>query len=423
VKDSGFGNTARAAAHVGIVLVAVALFFWSFGAFLNPFLLFWVVVGLMLPFRGTPQFTAVGAVAALLTLLWVLDTTGFLLAPFALALVLAYILDPVVDRLEHRMSRSIAILLLTLPAVGALAVLGFIGIPAMVGQAAELIERLPQALDRAAGLAEGWDAWLRRLDLPLIDEAVLVDQIRGVDGQAILQVVRERFEEILSGTWSGVLGLGRGLGTALTLLGYAVLTPVLTFYLLRDWDGLRVRVLDLIPPGRRQAVVAFAEEYDRDLSAYLRGQITVAAIVGSLTAVGLLVVGFPYAFFLGTIVAVFGLIPYAGLLMSLIPAVLIALLSGNIGLGLAKVGGVFVVAQSLEAAVISPRIVGESVGLHPVWIVLALSVGGFFLGFLGLLIGVPLAVGLKLLLTRGVAHYRSSQVYLGSDSGTGTAAD
>ena len=413
----------KQALFVGIVLVAAALFFWSFGSFLNPFLLFWVLVGLMVPFRGSRHHTAVLAVAGLLTFLWVLDTTGFLLAPFALALVLAYILDPIVDRLEGRFSRSMAITLLALPVVAVLAVVGLIGVPAMVRQAGELISGLPQAIDRLTGVLEGWEGRLRALDLPLIDEAVLADQIRDVDSEAVMQVVEERFQGIVAGAWTGVLGLGRGLGSFLTFLGYAVLTPVLTFYLLRDWDRLRAKVLELIPPARRDAVVTFAEEYDRDLSAYLRGQFTVALIVGSITAVGLLVVGFPYAFFLGAVVAVFGLIPYAGLLMSLIPAVLIALLSGNVAIGLAKVGGVFALAQGLEGTVISPRIVGDSVGLHPVWIVMALSVGGFFLGFLGLLIGVPLAVGLKLILERGVSYYRSSQVYLGPPSGSTSSAD
>ena len=124
-----------------------------------------------------------------------------------------------------------------------------------------------------------------------------------------------------------------------------------------------------------------------------------------------MIVGFPYAFVLGVTVAVLGVVPYLGVVVSLIPAVILALVSEDIGMSLLKVGVVYGVAQGLESAVLSPRIVGESVGLHPVWILLALSLGGFFFGFVGLLIGVPLAVAVKLLLVRTLERYRDSALY------------
>ncbi len=403
--------------YAAVALGVALLFFLSFGSFLNPFLFFWVLVGVLWPFRGTPQHTALLAVAGSLTLLWVLDTTGFLLAPFVLALVLAYILDPIVDRMAAgRFTRSTAILALALPLVLGLALLLLVGVPAALGQIGELLEQLPDLVDRLTQWAAQWEASLLALNLPIIDEVRLVEQLRNVDSDQVIAIVQARFRDLIGGVWTGVLGVGRGLGTVFTLLGYAVLTPVLTFYLLRDYDLLNARVLELIPRDRREAVVSFAADYDRDLSAYLRGQFTVALIVGSLTAVGLAVWGFPYAFLIGAVVAVFGLVPYAGLLLSLVPAVAIALLSGNVAYSLIKVAVVFALAQGLEGAVISPRIVGDSVGLHPVWIVLALSVGGFFLGFLGLLIGVPLAVGVKLLIGRLVERYKTSGVYRGESA-------
>ena len=176
---------------------------------------------------------------------------------------------------------------------------------------------------------------------------------------------------------------------------------------------------ELLPRSRRDDVIAFVKEYDRLLSSYLRGQLTVAVIVGSFTMLLLFLVGFPYAFLLGVLVAVFGLVPYLGLVLSLIPALLIALVSGSIGVSLIKVAGVYGLAQALDGTLISPRIVGESVGLHPVWVVLALAVGGFYFGFVGLLIGVPLAVGAKLLVLGGLDRYRESRLYreaAGSDA-------
>ena len=114
---------------------------------------------------------------------------------------------------------------------------------------------------------------------------------------------------------------------------------------------------------------------------------------------------------LGVTVAVLGVVPYLGLVVSLIPAIILALISDSVGVSLLKVAIVYGVAQGLEGAVISPRIVGESVGLHPVWILLALALGGFYFGFVGLLIGVPIAVAIKLLLKRGVERYRRSALY------------
>jgi predicted PurR-regulated permease PerM len=196
-----------------------------------------------------------------------------------------------------------------------------------------------------------------------------------------------------------------------------VLTPVLTFYLLRDWDAITKSFGDLLPHSRRDALVSFARDYDLLLSRYLRGQVTVALAVGAITGLGLLGAGFPYAGTLGLMVAVFSVVPYLGLLLSLVPALFIALVSGSVVKSLITVAVVYTVAQILEGTVISPRIVGESVGLHPVWVVLALALGGFFFGFVGLLIGVPIAAGLKLLIVRGLAAYKASDLYRGTPSG------
>lgn len=400
--------------------LAFALFLFSLGGFelgglLSPFVLFGVLVVSLLPFRGTPGHTTLISLATVLALLWVLETTGFLLAPFVLALVLSYILDPLVDRIMGpRVGRSLAIVILTVPILALLAVGVVLGIPAIGRETGELIQRAPEFLTRLANWVEALQERTAGVDIPLVDEEELLANLRSVDSAAVIAFLEERKEAILSTVWSGVLGLGRGLGSALSILGYVVLTPVLTFYLLRDWDGLKEKMADLIPSRARPEILGLASEYDHLLSRYLRGQITVAIMMGVITALGLLVLRFPYAILLGVLVAVFSVVPYMGLVLSLIPAIFIALVSGNVLVSLVKVAVVYGASQGLEGAVISPRIVGDSVGLHPVWVVLALAVGGFFFGFVGLLIGVPLAVGVKLLVIRGVDRYRKSDLYRGA---------
>jgi predicted PurR-regulated permease PerM len=289
----------------------------------------------------------------------------------------------------------------------------FLGIPALAAELGDLIQRIPDFLDRLANWLESAQDRLLRVDIPLLEEEELLAQLRNVDSASVMAHLEERKEEIVSGIWTGVLGLGRGLGSFVTILGYLVLTPVLTFYLLRDYDGLKERIRDLIPRRARVRVVTLAREYDRLLSRYLRGQITVALLIGIITTLGLLLLRFPNAIFLGVLVVVFSVVPYLGLVLSLIPALFIALVSGSVGTALLKLIVVYGGSQLLEGAVISPRIVGESVGLHPVWVVLALAVGGFFFGFLGLLIAVPLAVGVKLLVVLGVQRYRESDLFNG----------
>lgn len=401
------------------VLLVLGFFLFSLSGFelgglLSPFVLFWVLTGVLLPFRTSQGHGVLLATAAILTLVWILDTTGFLLAPFVLALVLAYILDPLVDRIEgRRVGRSGAILLFAVPVLLLLGGAVVLGIPALAQESGDLIQRAPEFLRRAANWMEMAQERVLRVDLPLIEEEEVLARMRNVDSAAIVAFLEERKEAIFSGIWVGILGLGRGLGSILSIVGYVVLTPVITFYLLRDFDGLKARMAELLPASYRSGVVKIAEEYDGLLSRYFRGQITVALLMGAVTAVGLLLLRFPYAILLGVLVAVFSVVPYMGLVLSLIPALFIALVSGNVLTSLVKIAVVYGASQALEGAVISPRIVGDSVGLHPVWVVLALAVGGFYLGFVGLLIGVPLAVGVKLLVVRGVHRYRQSDLFRG----------
>ena len=400
-----------------VALLVFGLFLYSVQGLLNPFLLFWLLVVVLLPFRGMKGYSGLVFVAAILTVYWLLATTGFLLAPFVLGFGLAYVLDPLVDALvARRVARTAAVFLLALPVAGVVAAAVMYGIPAIVGQVDQLIQSAPELLQRVGGWLSGIRE--RLLIVPGLNEEIIPD-LRNIDPAQVITFLEERREQLAGGTWRGVLGLGRGLGSAATVLGYVVLTPVLTFYLLRDYDRIVAWLRELLPRGREAGVVEFAREYDALLSRYLRGQLTVALILGVMTGILLFVVRFPYPFLLGALAGVMALVPFLGLVLSIIPAVIVALVSGAVGVSLVKVAAVYGAVQILEGGVISPRIVGESVGLHPVWIVLALSVGGFFFGFVGLLIGVPLAVGMKLVAIRGLDRYRRSELYQGTNGRLG----
>jgi len=402
------------------VVLVLGFFLYSTRGVLNPVLLFFVLWAVLTPFRGREGHGALLGTTAALAFIWLLSTTGTLLAPFVLAVVLAYVLDPLVDWMQARgMPRSLAILVLTLPALGVLALLVLVAAPAAGREIGAILQQVPTLFTRLADWIEGLQSRLETTNVPLLDEEALLQRLREVDAEAVAAFLQERQEALAGWLWEGVLGFGRGLGTVFTILGYVALTPVLTFYLLRDWDSFTPALAKLLPENRRRSVVGFAAESDRLVARYLRGQLTVALAIGAITGLGLWLVRFPYAGTLGLIVAVFSVVPYLGLVLSLLPAIVIALVSGSIWISLLKVAVVYGAAQLLEASVVSPRIVGESVGLHPVWVVFALSLGGFFFGFVGLLIGVPLAAMGKLLVLRGLDRYRSSAFYTAPGRSTG----
>lgn len=401
--------------HGVLVVLVLAVFLFSLREILNPFLIFLLLLFLVSPQAGTRYHVLLVSATAVLTLVWLLETTGFLLAPFLLALVLAYVLHPLVSMIERlpRVSRSLAVFLLTLPLLLAITLLVLWGIPALAREVAGFIETIPALIRTGVEWLERRQADLVRLDVRYLDEDVLLERVRAIRPEAVVAWLQERQAEMAQRAWRGILGVGRGVGSVLTIVSYVFLTPILVFYLLRDWKRITTSLAELVPPGERGRVLGFFREYDRLLAAYLRGQLLAAALVGLFTWLGLRILDFPNALLIGVVAGVFNVVPYLGLVVSLLPAVVIALFSGDPLLAFGKIALVFTAVQILDGSVIGPKIVGEAVELHPVWVILALAVAGYFFGFVGLLIAVPLAVLVKLLVTSALARYRGSRLFQG----------
>lgn len=376
---------------------------------LSPFVLYAVFLYLIWPRLASPLYARLAAAATGLTGLWLLEVTGLLLAPFILAFLLAYVLDPVVDALQAYVPRPAAISFLALPLAGAVALVAFVLAPAAGHQVSELIADVPSYVESVRGWIDGVRSWVIGLGIEGINQET-VPRFDEIDAQAVVGYLQERQAELTRGGLSTVLGIGRGLGTVLTVAAYLVLLPILTYFLLRDWDRILEQIAELVPPAHRRTVSEFAGEYDRLLNRYLRGQVLLAACVGLIVGVGFWVVGFPYPLLLGLVAGVFNIVPYLGFAVSLVLAVAIALFSGSVLVSLGKVALVFGFQQVGEN-VLGPLIIGESVGLHPVWMLLAISLFGFFFGFVGLLVAVPVAVLVKLMLSSALRRYRSSAWY------------
>lgn len=396
--------------YAALVLAVAGMFLFSVRSVLTPLIAYVLLVLLLAPYIGTERHRNTLLVATLALGLWMLDSMGSLLAPFILAFVIAYILDPVVDLLERRgVRRSLGVAALLIPFLGLLTLALVFGVPALINQFESLLERLPAAA-RAA------NAWLERLRagttrIPLLPDDLLQSWL---DEERIAQYVQSRQDLIARQLWSAVTGVGRGVSVALSILGYVVLTPVLVVYLLRDFDRIMERISGLVPEPRRPSWFGFMQEYNSLLSRFLRGQVVEAGIVGVLTWFGLFVLGVPYSGLVGVVAGVFNLVPYLGLVVSIIPVFIIALLTGSFIGTLVRAGIVFAIVQFIDGAVTGPRIVGGSVGLHPVWVILALALGSAFFGFVGLLIAMPAAILIKLLLRDAIVRYQRSATFLGT---------
>lgn len=302
--------------------------------------------------------------------------------PFFLAVVIAYALHPLVDALNRRgLGRSWSILIVY-ALVGLLvgAGLAFV-VPVLVGQMGELAGTLPDYVARLGDALAGVERRYERLALPPALRQTLDDNVRRLEASTLKAI------------GAAVQSLIALFGQAFTL----ILAPILAFYMMHDLPRFRRQVELWLPAGSRGQARTFVREMDRVLAGFVRGQMLVAALVGLLTTVAMGFLGVPFPLVLGLIAALTDLIPYFGPFLGAIPGLALA---GLVSFGLAlKAAAVYALVQQLEAAVLVPRIVGGTVGLHPLVLAFALLVGGTYLGLGGLILAVPVAGLLRVTLS------------------------
>lgn len=320
--------------------------------------------------------------------------------PLLAGFIIAYLLDPIVDRFEARgidRTPAIAIILGAFSLV--LTVFGLLVIPQLGRELAEAPAKLRDALAQLLPWAEATVG----LDVPRNVEAVVAELQRQLDGVKV---------DAIAAPLSTLMKAAAG-GTLLALAKFAtlVMIPVFAFYLLRDFDLIIARARDLIPHRFRPAIGARFAEIDVAMGSFIRGQLTVAAILAVLYTAGLWAVGLPLALAVGVIAGFGNLVPYLGTALGLVLATAMAILDWH-GFGhLALVYTVFIVVQGIEGWVITPKVVGESVGLSPFVVIVAVLAFGDLFGFVGVLLAVPLAAILKILLRVALEAYESSDFY------------
>ncbi len=353
----------------------------------NPIAVALLTLFLLWPERQLAWARRLITLAIAVGVVWLVTDLGSALAPFAIALAVAYFLDPAVDRLEAKgLNRSLAIFLMIAPVFTAIAWMAVILVPRLITEGAEFLRALPELVDQAMRRLEhlperlGWTGNLREVardNLP-----TLIDPLEGLVRQLT----------------TGAIGVGRGLGAGLRLATAAVVTPLATFYALRDIDRFKATLGAHVPAGG--AAQELLADIDHMLGRYLRGQLIVSTIVATLTSAGLYALDVPYALLLGILTGLLNIVPIVGFWIALVPVLLVALTMADPTVQLIKVLVFYLVVQALEGNVISPRVVGDELGLNPVVMILSIVVFSHVFGPTGVIIAVPAAGILALLYRR-----------------------
>lgn len=329
---------------------------------------------------------------------------GPILTPFLVAAGLAYIGDPFVDRLQtYRLSRTAAVLTVFATLTLAFGLLVLLLFPLLEQQVRTLIEDLPR-----------YGQWLHARIQPLV-ETVLPPGY-SFDAQALRDLVAEHW-----GTAGGVASAAfqrvfRS-GTALVALGAnLIMIPVITFYMLRDWDDLVAWVRDLLPRRALGTVSELARETDQVLGQFIRGQMLVMLALGLMYTVGLYLAGLDLAVLIGIGAGLISFVPYLGVIVGLaVSSVAMLVQTGGDLLSLLWIGVVFGIGQTVEGAVLQPLLVGDRIGLHPVTVIFAVLAGGQLFGFVGVLLALPVAAAMAVLVRFAGRRWRESRLYLDSD--------
>ncbi|MDH5784725.1 MAG: AI-2E family transporter [Chromatiales bacterium] len=322
------------------------------------------------------------------------------LMPFVVAAVLAYIGDPLVDRLESwGFSRTLSVVAVFVTLTLCALLLLIILLPLLERQVTLLISKLPHYLH-----------WLQQTAIPVVSERL------GFDGPlldlaALQESMRAQWQQA-GGAVKGAIGVISKSGvTLLGWIGNLVLIPVVTFYMLRDWDILVARVHELIPRRYEEVVVRLARSSDEVLGAFLRGQLTVMMALGGIYSIGLSIVGLELAVLIGMLAGVVSFVPYLGFIVGIVVAGIAALMQFQELLPVLYVVIVFGIGQMFEGMVLTPLLVGEKIGLHPVAVIFAVLAGGQLFGFVGILLALPVAAVVMVLLRYTHERYVGSTLY------------
>lgn len=343
-------------------------------------------------------------ISAVILAIFLYVFSGILL-PFVAGMVLAYFLDPVADRLQRLgLSRLMATIVILFAFIVVLVLAFVILIPVLASQMADFASKLPEYLTRLQTLITSFDPrWL--------------EEKFGVDANGLREGLNSLLTSgfgLLTTVFTSIWSSGVALVSVVSLF---VVTPVVAFYMLLDWDRMVAIVDSWVPRDYVQTVRAIANDINTATAGFVRGQGTLCLVLGAMYATGLTLTGLNFAILIGLFAGLISFIPYVGSLTGLVLAVGVAFVQfWPDWTMVAAVAGVFFVGQFIEGNILQPRLVGKSVGLHPVWLMFSLFAFGALFGFVGLLIAVPASAAVAVLVRFAIARYLESPLYKGHNT-------
>lgn len=323
------------------------------------------------------------------------------LLPFVAGMAVAYLLDPVCDRLERwKLSRTWATVIVTVFFILLVALVLVLVMPSVISQIATFVHRAPDYLSAIQGeVADLMEALRSRLDADT--------------EQRLQSALRNSVDKVFSWTTDVLGGIISGGVAFFNFVALLVITPVVAFYLLRDWDRMVTKADDWLPRKHQATIRRLAREVDETLAGFLRGQGAVCLTLATFYAAGLTLAGLDFGLVVGLIAGFLSFIPYVGSLVGLLLSVGLAVAQFDSFLSVGIVAAVFFVGQAIEGNVLTPKLVGDRVGLHPVWVMFALLAGGALFGFVGVLLAVPVAAVVGVGVRFALSQYRLSTYYTG----------
>jgi predicted PurR-regulated permease PerM len=338
-----------------------------------------------------------------------------ILLPFLAGLALAYFMDPVADFLERRrLSRFAATIVILLAFIVLFVIALAVIVPLLASQASDFLKHLPSYVSQLQGM-------LANLSL----ETGWFAKYIGIDPQNLQSSVDELLKQgagflttLFQGIWSSGMAI-------INVAGLLVITPVVAFYMLLDWDKMVARVDSWVPRDHVENIRELGREINKAIAGFVRGQGTVCLILGVYYALGLTIAGLNFGLLIGLFAGLISFIPYVGSTVGLVLSVGVALVQFWPDWPMIVVVlGVFLVGQAIEGNILQPKLVGDSVGLHPVWLMFALFAFGSLFGFTGLLVAVPAAAAVGVLVRFALERYLDSDLYVGnSEAGESASAE
>jgi predicted PurR-regulated permease PerM len=336
---------------------------------------------------------------------WLVYLLAPVITPFAISAVLAYFGDPLVDRLERasiakwKVGRAVAVSIVFVLMLTLLTIVLLIIVPLLADQIRLLIQRFPEWIEWFSGTALPWLAGKAGFELKDFDPAQFSNMLK------------EYWKELSTAAFRVINFISRGGMAVAAILTNIVLIPVVTFYLMRDWDLFIKAIHDLLPRNMEAGISQMARDVDQVLGAFFRGQLMVMFALSLIYSVGLTLVGIEFGVLIGMGAGLLSIVPYLGSIVGVLVAAGAAIFQFHDVFHLVMVLLVFGVGQSAEGMYLTPKLVGDQIGLHPVVVIFAVLAGGQLFGFLGILLALPVAAALNVLVRHVHKKYRQSDLY------------